>query len=480
MSTTTLKPSKSLTLKRRKIRRHKPVRYARRTALPEPDPDPDPTPTPIPGVGLDSDSEPDSGPDSDLASEPDWSRKFDFRVERLEAKLERATFNLNVERKRRKALEAELERLRSASVPVPAPAPVPVPVPAHPLVAVPSIPSDFRFDDPLDPAAARCLHERGVVVLKHDTDWASWFDYATFARDQREFVNPDENTVMVMGGFGAYGNPSSYHHPLARRLRSEFYAVGRRLMGSAFPDWYCEMLPDRYCVRRAGSSTSAESWHRDVTDPDAHDGAKANVYGGWVNLDTAPGAPDQVLTCCPGTHRTHAEMDARGFARLTKEESADFKKMAVAVRVPPGYGVVFNERVVHCVTARKQARDSHRLFMKYRVSREATPLFDWASTLRRTIIQDTFPLNVVQVKPPMYAKLHAVNWADRLAAFSDSFGPEAKELVSTPNGTTYRVRRTLHAIAQTGRPLFPAWTRDELEDLRMQRLTGEKPRCPKA
>ena len=47
------------------------------------------------------------------------------------------------------------------------------------------------------------------------------------------------------------------------------------------PGRQLELLFDRFSIRRVGTATSAESWHRDV-------GGKAPgdiIYGGWLNLD---------------------------------------------------------------------------------------------------------------------------------------------------------------------------------------------------
>ena len=129
---------------------------------------------------------------------------------------------------------------------------------------------------------AQYLIEKGVVVFPILSEEETNIFRTAFQRvrgEFPEFVKNTEDIPFVMGGFGAYGNPASFHNGYIRYLRlftapimSEFFGHVAQELDRSNPvqeppqegQWYLEHLFDRMCCRPAGSSISAESAHRDL------------------------------------------------------------------------------------------------------------------------------------------------------------------------------------------------------------------------
>ena len=117
----------------------------------------------------------------------------------------------------------------------------------------------------------------------------------------REYKSGVEIKKYVGGGFGALGNPSSFHNELVRQLRL-------RIMMSAVPLFstyeaqarkgkrryaILEQLLDRMLFRPAKDKPTAESWHRDISlHLEEFRGANIDegdiVFGGWIEFWTHP------------------------------------------------------------------------------------------------------------------------------------------------------------------------------------------------
>lgn len=97
-----------------------------------------------------------------------------------------------------------------------------------------------------------------------------------------EFVYDGEGP-LVLGGFGGFGNPAAFHHPVVRRLRyDQETCVANAFRGKVPHDALLEIMFDRPCFRAAGTQYSEEKWHRDV-GPEVAIGQQ--LWGGWLNLD---------------------------------------------------------------------------------------------------------------------------------------------------------------------------------------------------
>jgi hypothetical protein len=242
------------------------------------------------------------------------------------------------------------------------------------------------------------LYARGVVVVP------------VFPKQERGRVNKQfmdtlaefpeyvpGATQYVLGGFGALGNPSSFHAPAVRGWRRRIHDEVTRPLFASFAEeaelgegYNLEVLFDRMGLRtRTQGALGKEQWHRDVYGGAA--GAIQDtdlVFGGWVNMnyDTAPATGDkketrmQYFWCAPGTHNTpeaiKAQREGGQFAKI--EDAAELANCAARVQkieVPPGHCVIFYQRLAHQVCPGVQpVHPSVRLFLGHRLTKSDVPL----------------------------------------------------------------------------------------------------------
>lgn len=312
------------------------------------------------------------------------------------------------------------------------------------------------------------LIESGVMVIPYSKEIREAFHVEQYLSGQKEYIQATPETVFVMGGFGAFGNPSSFHHPEIRTLRQSIYETTKPMFQQHYAGHYLECLVDRFCIRRPGTSVSAESWHRDISN--VRLGEKRGreddvIYGGWVNLDDAN---TQYFSCVPYTH-TADSLDQGGFSRLSKEDAANYKARSQKIVIPPNHLIIFNEKTVHQVLPVKQEKNSYRLFMKYRISKDPQPLFP--DIMNVIEAQGVFPLSLAQV-PPMYGKLHAAAWRPQLKSFSQNIKPAF--LDSTSSYT--RVKRFMPSLQEADMDMFPVYSQPEIDMLRPVLLEESKKR----
>ncbi len=277
---------------------------------------------------------------------------------------------------------------------------------------------------------ARHLAARGYVVVPHSGAHCAalrGMEMPEFTADQQGL---DTDNQHVLGGFGAYGNPSSFHHPVVRDLRcavrEEVSEPLFRALCAAEPETRLEMLFDRVCVRRKKlGKPTAEAWHRDVFDGPLHE--EDRLFGGWKNCD-AEGAPPQHFVCVPGTHVGEDADAARrgggGFARIA--DFAAFERAGVDVLVPPGHVLLFYQQLVHTVvSSAPPAGGMVRLFLGHRTTLGDAPLFDHAETLAALAV----PKIPSGQRPPMFSPNHFTQNAKTqcLRKFGARFDPRVLE-----------------------------------------------------
>lgn len=311
-------------------------------------------------------------------------------------------------------------------------------------------------------ANASDLEERGVatipvVLLEHLKRISEQF--AGLPGGFPEFL--PGATDYVMGGFKAFGNPSSFHNKLVRWLRQYAMAAAiplLRELAKADPDLKLEQLVDRMMIRPSGVNVAAESVHRD--GPKEGNSNSRVTLGGWINLNHDR---SQYFRCVPGTH---GHETATGFQKMSKEDAGKYASKLVDIEVPPGCLVLFHENIVHAVRGGKSTTPELRLFMGWRLTTEDTPLIPDIKT-RLTQFQ-AVPMKSGQL-PPLYAALHWTNWSKKIVEFARTVHP------------VYRVNRTVQSGKNEGKvlpvcerfwkglveaglhPLPPIYTEDELE-----------------
>jgi len=315
------------------------------------------------------------------------------------------------------------------------------------------------------------LLERGVAVIPYPEHIRKSFNCTRFLSEQKEFIRPVKDTTKyVMGGFGAFGNPSSFHHEEVRKLRLSIFKYVHPLFKNTFKGQYLEGIVDRFAKREPGTSVSPESWHRDISNvkkKKTHGDPGDTIYGGWVNLDETN---TQYFTCVPSTHME--EVVGAGFAKITKTDIPVYNSKKEKISVPPNHLIIFNEKLVHAVTPSKIKTDTYRLFMKYRITTNPScPLFSTAEISKIIDEQGVFPLSLEQT-PPMYSKMHMVNWRSRVEEFSLNFHPqflEQKKLKTETEMTSY-VMRFMPSLKEAGLELFSPYSDEEKRMLTLVEL----------
>jgi hypothetical protein len=249
-------------------------------------------------------------------------------------------------------------------------------------------------------AYANELSTHGVVVIPvlSTAECVEWNGEFRAALASFPEYLPDPQ-VHVLGGFGALGNPSSFHALQVRAFRRRFYDRVSLPLFRAFaetanlPEHKLEMLFDRMGVRsRTQGDLGKEAPHRDVYGGDVLPENDV-MFGGWLNInlcESPAGAKidkyetrAQYFCGLRDTHETPAAHEAqrkRGkFAHISdSEEIAEFRTgmdIQGRIAVPPGCAVIFYQRLAHEVCPGKQPIcPSYRLFLGHRLTLSAVPL----------------------------------------------------------------------------------------------------------
>jgi hypothetical protein len=179
------------------------------------------------------------------------------------------------------------------------------------------------------------LHVASILL-----DTRELVDPAAAVADLSHPISDDHPAAFVLGGFGATGLPSHSHSPGIRALRGAVYPRIAPQLAAIHPGRRLELLFDRFGIRRVGTSTTAESWHRDVGEKAPGD----VIYGGWLNLDP-PGSPPQRFSCVPG-NVLPPDADPRGFMKFAKTDylglNAALEAAGGPISVPPGFPSIFS------------------------------------------------------------------------------------------------------------------------------------------
>ena len=331
------------------------------------------------------------------------------------------------------------------------------------------------------PDAQERLKENGVVViptsLRHaSTRAVTRQDFYQHIRESPEFLNPTPENPQwkpSLGGFAGMANPSSFHHPFARKLREQMVAEVLEADVLPLEGRPLEKVFDRFIFRNQGDKPSAESMHRDEAET-AVDGD--TIFGGWVNLDDH----DQFFSCAPRTH-TMVGGQNKGFAKIkSAREQAYFRNRFQRILIPPGHLLIFYERLVHEVLPIQAPRRMLRLMLGWRISDQTEPLFGERLTMDWVRRQGVPYLKSGQ-HTPILPQLYLVNWWQKIGPWAERM---FKAVCLTTNtiksgkyeGSTYRAPRmdslkdrSMLSLQEYGLPLHPAYDADEMRLLRPQR-----------
>jgi hypothetical protein len=286
----------------------------------------------------------------------------------------------------------------------------------------------------------------GVITVQvlNDKTRKKWEDRIWSAMDEfPEYRRTGRTVQRVLGGFGALGNPSSFHHPtvqtMRRRIKKNMMMPLMRAYAEerGFVNARCEQLFDRIAVRMGDfGSVTSEGWHRDI-----YDGSKYGlrnlpsdslvdvsgqthadeIYGGWINLSPHVQRFVGIVESHKGARAMAAQQKGGGFAELTEDEVRDQRVEERLLRqanrkigtvrtdakghiiVPPGHMVLFYQRLLHSVAGGKQPSEpSLRIFNGVRITGEDVPLFDHDEVIDNNAV----PRIPSGQRPPMYSNNH--------------------------------------------------------------------------
>jgi hypothetical protein len=295
----------------------------------------------------------------------------------------------------------------------------------------------------------------GVSVYPIPDDLLQNFDIQKYLHEQKEYININDNTEFIISNFGAHGNPSSQHHPIARDFRlGMFRHIKQSLQNDpGFSDKYLQCLPDRFSQRFR--KPSREAWHKDVSI-DYSIFTNSKILGGWANLDDK----DQYFSCIIGSHVEPAP--GEGFAKLSKDNKKMYNARKTVVRISPGHAISFDEKITHEIADVKVTCVSRRLYMKYHISTDSRSAFDVDVIQDAIRTQGVFQMNQWN-SMPMYEKIHLVFWGDKLVEFSRNI---KTEFLAKPNkkGDVY-VQRYMVSLLESGVGMFPEYREEEIEIL---------------
>lgn len=269
----------------------------------------------------------------------------------------------------------------------------------------------------------------------------------------------NENYKFVLGGFGALGNPSSFHNNFVRKIRIIVYEKTKDFLKEMYKDKKIEAFFDRMLLRKAGDSPSREKWHRDITPQLEKNDI---VYGGWLNLDDK----SNFFSCIPGSHQK--ENDTSGFVKIKKEDYIKLNSKKEKIEILPGHIILFNQNIIHEITATKLKYDSYRIFHGFRITDSIFPIFNY----NKVIENQGVPLLPSGQEPPMYAKLHWTNHIQKLVDFSQNLKLKCKEekFMKTKNTNFLISQRYLKSLKEYNFDLYPEYREEEKKIFYPQKL----------
>lgn len=171
--------------------------------------------------------------------------------------------------------------------------------------------------------------------------------------------------------------------------------------------WNLEQMVGRLTIRLPGEKPSAESFHRDESTSETA-GDDDVIFGGWVNLADR----DQYFSYVPSSHRPNSTQH-RGFVKIKKATALRIKheKLVRKIVIPPGAILVFFENIIHEVVSKSFMYTLVRQHLAFRPTRSTD--IRPANLMSKIDDQAVIMLKSSQ-QPPMHAKLHWVNWVEKL------------------------------------------------------------------
>ena len=275
-----------------------------------------------------------------------------------------------------------------------------------------------------------------------------------------------DTTQFVLGGFSGLGNPSSFHNPLVRKIRTHIHplAIDQVFKPINTNNRNLEQIICRLMIRPPKAAPSKESWHRDISPNTL---PTDTIFGGWVNLS----CKDQFFSCIRGSHLDTPTNGRQGFATIKDKgliKQYNQSQLKTKVRIPPGHLLVFAETIIHEVVSNRVSHTVLRLHIGWRLTNQTTPLITNIDQL--LIDQSVVPLKSLQI-PPMYAILHWTNWRSKIVDFSVNMDERClvDRVVGSGqfSGKSYNiVDRHMKSLREYKYNLYPNYTLEEINILK--------------
>lgn len=244
---------------------------------------------------------------------------------------------------------------------------------------------------------AKCLKKYGYIVIPiydQNTVNQKHAEFKQCLAGMPEYKHPmpkwRKEEYYVKGGFGALGNPSSFHNTFVRQVRKDamkkvipIFSEFKTLFGDDLREHKLEQLVDRMRVLRPKADIMHESWHRDTT-PLTYASEDDVIFGGWISFDKL-NAKAQRFSAFHKSHRTlpiNMETRNEGFTKATSEQSTQLDQLKQAyltethndgwyIEVPSGHMLIFQQEMIHEVKKADSgmSEPSLRLFTAWRLTR---------------------------------------------------------------------------------------------------------------
>jgi len=237
-------------------------------------------------------------------------------------------------------------------------------------------------------ANAKTLQDLGIVCYELDPGnvcfgpdkFDAQHEFDTIVHDAVEL----KSFHHVLGGFAAINYPTFFHHPKVRVWREQIFA--RALQLELFdPNMYVAMGFDRMLFRLPSQAPGAESMHRDISPLDT----KGDIYGGWFNMTTE----SQFIRCAPGTHNDDPKGGGAGFAKITDDaEKLRYKGLMQTIEIKPLHVMMFNQKLVHEILAKKSKHTQIRLFMNFYTTDSKLDVLHGSTVLTDVFDRQSVPL----------------------------------------------------------------------------------------
>jgi hypothetical protein len=272
----------------------------------------------------------------------------------------------------------------------------------------------------------RSLREYGFALIKvFDQDElrliAGMIDQALteFPEYNSPLEDPEtgEPIPHALGGFAAFGNPGSYHHPTLNLIRLKIYQRVVEVLQEIDDGkpLLVEMLLDRLAVREKGQVPPKETWHRDVTPTHGTSLEPGDViYGGFTNLNSDL---VQAFSCVPATDQGFNQFTLKaGFADIPEKFHDFCKRHRYQVKIPPGHHIIFPQHIVHEIVAIAAPKRMYRMFVGLRTRRgpaQGGQHVFGERHLREFLREQAVPKLPSGQKVPIFAANHQRCWKNK-------------------------------------------------------------------